>query len=203
MIGIINYGMGNLTSVMNALKFVGIESEIFSNPDSIFTYDKVILPGVGAFGQAMENLDRAGMSTAIRSYAQDGKFLLGICLGMQLLLDESCEHGNYTGLGLVKGKVKSFREKVTDLPIPHVGWNTTATGRTSRIFNNDPALEQTFYFVHSYYCDLEDKSLVAGFTDYGIRFDAAIESGNVFAAQFHPEKSQKDGLEILKKFGAL
>jgi|JI10StandDraft_1071094.scaffolds.fasta_scaffold906756_2 glutamine amidotransferase len=203
MIGIINYGMGNLTSVLNALKYIGIEAQLFSDPESIHSYNKVILPGVGAFGQAMHNLRESGMADAIHQYASENKYLLGICLGMQLLLEESCEHGNHIGLGLIKGKVKSFKGSIQNLPIPHVGWNNTFPGKTSKIFNNDPGLEQTFYFVHSFYCDLEDKSLVSGFTDYGIRFDSALESSNIFAAQFHPEKSQKNGLEILKKFGSL
>jgi glutamine amidotransferase len=203
MIAIINYGMGNLGSVQNALTFLGLDSEIVDDPEQLKTYDKAILPGVGAFGQAMQNLNAKGQPQAIKEYVAQGKPLLGICLGMQLLLESSCELGQYEGLGLIKGHVRSLKDKVKKLPIPHVGWNTMETGCPSKIFNNDPAIEPAFYFVHSFYCDVEDKNTVAGTAMYEIKIDVAVEKDNLFGCQFHPEKSQKHGLEILKKFGQL
>lgn len=203
MIAIINYGMGNLSSVQNALSFIGLRSEIIDEPNLLKNYDKAILPGVGAYGQAMKNLISSGQLDAVKEFNNLGKPLLGICLGMQLMLEGSSELGVHKGLGLIKGHVKSLKDKVHSLPVPHMGWNSVNPGCQSKIFNNDYLLECAYYFVHSYYCDIDNKSIVAGSVEYEFDIEVAFEQDNLFGCQFHPEKSQKQGLEILKRFGQL
>ena len=206
MIGIINYGMGNLASVQNAFSYLNISSEICSDPSELNKYDKIILPGVGAFSKAIENLTNTGFTDALQeSVLVKKKPMLGICLGMQLLLDSSMEHGFHKGLGFIKGAVKSFNDILLDeFRVPHMGWNNVISKNNSLIFNNNIEKEaSTFYFVHSYYCELENIENVVGITDYGIQFHSSIEQDNIFACQFHPEKSQKDGLEIFEKFALI
>lgn len=203
MIGIINYGMGNLASVKNAFDYLNINSTIISIPDQLKHMDKIVLPGVGAFGMAMENLNKTGFSDAIKKIVLvQKKPILGICLGMQLLLNSSTEHGEHTGLGIINGKVLFFGDKITDQPIPHMGWNDVLYNNRSKLYNNiEPS--PTYYFVHSYYCKLDDPVYASGITNYGIDFDSSIEKEHIFGCQFHPEKSQKNGLAIFKNFDSL
>jgi len=199
MIGIINYGVGNLRSVKNSLDHLGVPNAFVSKPDGINSFDKIILPGVGAFGAAMKKLNSLGFAEEIKKFASKNKPILGICLGMQLLFDESEEHGKHKGLGLIKGKVLPFSEKVKDLPLPLIGWNNiTKVGASPLLENmeNDPS----FYFVHSFYCQPEEPSITIASADYGIKFSAVIHRNNIFGCQFHPEKSQSAGLQILKNF---
>lgn len=200
MIGIINYGMGNLASIENALNYLQIPCEIFSDPRQISQYDKLILPGVGAFGSAMELLARTGFIPKLKEIADEKKVpLLGICLGMQILFESSVEHGYHRGLGLIEGDVLFLRESVREVPIPHVGWNDLSVRSGSRLLKGLPD-EKSFYFVHSYYCNSKNNSVVTATVEYGISFAVVIESGNIFGCQFHPEKSQKNGLTVLRNF---
>ncbi len=204
MIGIVNYGMGNLASVQNALNYLNIPNEITSQATDLRKYDRIILPGVGAFGVAMQRIKEAGFLDEIREFAiARQKPLLGICLGMQLLLESSTEHGFFQGLGLAAGKVEFLGDAITNLPIPHIGWNSVFPKSGSVLLKDADVPEWTFYFVHSYYCSLTDRSLVTGKTSYCIDFDAVFEAGNIFGVQFHPEKSQKSGLSLLRNFGTV
>jgi glutamine amidotransferase len=199
-IGIINYGMGNLTSVKNAIEFVGGTVLILNSAEELFNVEKAILPGVGAFGMAIQNLRNNQWEKAIKEYVSSEKPLLGLCLGMQLLLDESDEHGMHKGLGLVSGKVSSLSNKVADLPVPHMGWNNLVLKNESPLtFNLDPA-ENDVYFVHSYYCKLDNPSEVIATCHYGIEIDVMLQKDNIYGCQFHPEKSQKNGLQIIENF---
>lgn len=200
MIGIINYGMGNLASVQNALEFLGFESEIFSDPSHIKKYDKLILPGVGAFPKAMENLKNAGFVEPIKERVDSKIPFMGICLGMQLLFESSTEFGLHEGLGLLKGKVESFNDHDFDHTVPHMGWNSVDKAKESILLSQQTEEMNSYYYVHTYYCLAENRADVAGTTEYGIVFDSVVESGNIFGAQFHPEKSQKNGLQLLKNF---
>jgi glutamine amidotransferase len=201
MIGIINYGMGNLASVKNALDYLGIENKIIDNPSELEKIDKMILPGVGAFGMAMDNLNKSGFSSVIKELVSvKQKPILGICLGMQLLLESSTEHGNHTGLGIIEGQVKMFDKDLIRLPVPHIGWNTVTPNILNKVLFKNHETAATYYFVHSYYCSIKDTSSVAGITEYGISFHSSIEKNNIFGCQFHPEKSQKSGLNIFKNF---
>lgn len=201
MIGIINYGMGNLASVKNALDYLEIESKIIDNPSDLEKIDKMILPGVGAFGMAMDNLNNSGFSSVIKELVMvKQKPILGICLGMQLLLESSTEHGHHTGLGIIEGQVKMFDKDLIRLPVPHMGWNTVTAEIMNKVLFKNHEIDATYYFVHSYYCSIKDTSSVAGITEYGIPFHSSIEKNNIFGCQFHPEKSQKSGLNIFKNF---
>ena len=198
-IGIINYGVGNLQSVKNSLDFLSIPNKIITKPDEIRACDKIILPGVGAFGAAMEKLNNLGFAEEIKKFASQNKPILGICLGMQLLFDESYEYGHHKGLGLIKGKVLPFNEKVKTLPIPLIGWNNINKENNSPLLKNIEN-NSSFYFVHSFYCEPEDQAVSVASADYGINFSAVIHKKNIFGCQFHPEKSQAIGLQILKNF---
>ena len=201
MIGIIDYGMGNLASVSNALNSIDAENVIVSTPEELAAMDKAILPGVGAFGDAMASLKERGLFDAIRSFAlTDKKPFMGICLGMQLMYNESCEFGYHQGLGLIEGKVLPLGDFTSTLSVPNIGWCQTGRGTPSRLIHalDDSAL--CFYFVHSFFCRAEDRSIVTCILDYGTKCDAIIEKDNLFACQFHPEKSQASGIEIVKKF---
>lgn len=208
MIAIIDYGLGNLTSVKNALDVLKIESEITQNPIKIQQADKIILPGVGAFGFGMENLKKLGLIEVLQKEVMEKKKpFLGICLGMQLICKKSYEEGEFEGLGWIDAEVLRF--DIRDLPVPHVGWNSVQCNLNCPILAGG-ASEQTFYFVHSYYPNVNDppagqagKSIVMGWCEYGIKFPAILQKENIFAAQFHPEKSQNEGLEILRKFAEL
>ena len=197
MIAIIDYGAGNLHSVKNALDFLGTESVITSDAKIIEEADKVILPGVGAFGDAMASLEKSGLSECVKKAARSGKPFLGICLGMQLLFSESEESPGVKGLEIFPGKIVRIPDK--GLKIPHMGWNDLKFTKESKILK-DLGDEPFVYFVHSYYLEAEDKSVVSAYTEYGQRLDIAVERGNVFATQFHPEKSGKTGLKILTNF---
>jgi glutamine amidotransferase len=203
MISILDYGMGNLASVRNALDYLGIKNSTINKPSEVKNCGRLILPGVGAFGSAMENLNSAGLTDAIIEHASVRRRpILGICLGMQLLLDQSYEDGIHVGLGLLRGQVKPLSEVCGSLVVPHVGWNSvTPTNQASLLNPNYP--ESSFYFVHSYYCKLDDVEQVAGTSSYGIEFHSMVESDNVYGCQFHPEKSQKRGLELLNNFSAI
>ena len=195
MIAIIDYGAGNLHSVKNALSFLGAESVITKDRDTILSADHVILPGVGSFGNAMECIADNGLFDVIKEAADGSRPFLGICLGLHLLFETSEESPDAKGLGVFKGKVVKIPD--CNLKIPHIGWNNIKTAKTSKIL---PDTEEFMYFVHSYYIEPDDKDLISSYTTYGKELPISIENGNVFATQFHPEKSGDAGLNILKNF---
>ncbi len=197
MIAIIDYGAGNLHSVKNALDFLGAQSIITGDKDTILSADKVILPGVGSFGDAMASLTKNGLDEVVKEVAKKGTPLLGICLGLQLLFEESEETPGIKGLGIFKGK--SVRIPDTGLKIPHMGWNNITITKDSKILG-DTKSSPYVYFVHSYYIDTPQKDIISAYTEYGARLDIAVEKDNVFATQFHPEKSSDAGGQILKNF---
>lgn len=201
MIAIIDYGAGNLHSVKNALDFLGADNIVTGNKEEILSADKVILPGVGAFGDAMKCLEERGLVETVKAVTENGKPFLGICLGLHLLFEESEESPNVKGLGIFKGKIVKIPDN-GNLKIPHMGWNNIRITKDSKILKNI-GNEPYVYFVHSYYVEAEDESVVSAYTEYGQRLDIAVEQGNVFATQFHPEKSGDTGMEILKNFIAL
>jgi len=204
MLGIINYGMGNLASVQNALDYLQIPNRVVEVPSDIVLCDRAILPGVGAFGEAMRKITSLGFKEELQEFALIRQQpLLGICLGMQLLLDSSVEYGEFAGLGFVGGSVRNLGDKSKDLPIPHIGWNDVFSASDSRLMEGIPALDRSFYFVHSYYCNVTERSAATGQVCYGFEFDAMFEAGNICGVQFHPEKSQKRGLELLHNFGKI
>ncbi|HQP91807.1 MAG TPA: imidazole glycerol phosphate synthase subunit HisH [Candidatus Omnitrophota bacterium] len=195
-VAIIDYGMGNLYSVRNTFASLGVKADIIETPDLIFSYDKLILPGVGAFGDAMNELNRKGFTKAIKDFAAQGKPFLGICLGMQLLLEKSSEAKGKKGLGIIEGEVLRFSSK---LKCPHMGWNEIKkTEKNLKIFQGFKK-DIYVYFCHSYYVKCRDKNMV-GETEYGIKFASMIKKGNVYGMQFHPEKSQDTGLKLLENF---
>jgi len=192
--------MGNLASVQNAFAKLGEETVIVSDPEKFKEYDKLILPGVGAFGDAMEHLKARGMVEPLREYAKSGKYMLGICLGMQLLFESSEEFGVHEGLGLIKGKVIAFDSSKFDeqLKVPHMGWNKMFTKEHPLFKNLDE--EHYLYFVHSYHAVCENEEDSIGKTYYGYEFTSAVACANVMGIQPHPEKSHKNGLTILDNF---
>ena len=198
MLGIIDYGMGNLRSVYNALDYVGIDAEIVGEADRLEEYDRLILPGVGAFGLAMENLHLKKLVEPIRNHIAEGKPLLGICLGMQLLASRGSESGDTPGLGVIDGTVVPM-DDVKAYPLPHVGWNSLEIQRDHPIFAGVKK-DIDFYFVHSFHFDVTDNSSVIGVTDYGRKYVTAVSKGSVVAFQFHPEKSQTGGITLLENF---
>jgi glutamine amidotransferase len=200
MIAIIDYGMGNLLSVSKALDHLGIENRVSDDPRDLESAGKLILPGVGAFGNAMRELENKGLVESIRAQAREGKPLLGICLGMQLIMDSSDESPGIDGLGLVAGTCKRF--KSDELKIPHMGWNTISKQADVPVLRNVPD-EEYFYFVHSYYVFPDDQACTGALTDYVLPFTSVLRSGNIMATQFHPEKSQSSGLIILREFAGL
>lgn len=201
MIAIIDYGMGNLASVQNAFLKVGYPTLITARPEDILAADKVVLPGVGAFGDAIHNLRQRGMDDTIRQVVERQTPLLGICLGMQLLFSQSEENGLHLGLDIIPGRVQRF-DLPADFKVPQIGWNSIVINPASRLLAGIPS-DSYFYFVHSYYVVPDDSAVVAARTDYGIDFVSAIERGALMATQFHPEKSSRLGLRILKNFGEL
>jgi glutamine amidotransferase len=193
MIGIIDYNMGNLASVVNAFVKIDANAKVIQNPDEIKKFDKIILPGVGAFGDAMEHLEKNGMKEAILDFAKSGKYMLGICLGMQLLFEKSQEFGEAKGLNLIEGEVDYFKTK---LKVPHMGWN--------KMFNKKNPIFKTLenpylYFVHSLHAVCDNKYVI-GWTDYDYKFVSAVNKDNIYGFQPHPEKSHNNGLQILKNF---
>ena len=196
MIGIIDYGVGNLFSLRSSFAAIGAEAFVSGDAAELAKADRLVLPGVGAFGDAAEKLRRAGLDAFVKEQAAAGKPLLGICLGMQLLFEKSYEYGEHEGLGLLKGQVVGMAGKLpADLKIPHMGWNALELTKPAKLLENGSYV----YFVHSFYAQKCDASLAA-VTDYGIPITAAVEQGNIFGCQFHPEKSGNVGLEILKRF---
>ena len=201
MIGIIDYDAGNIRSVEKALSYLGEKTVVSRDPDILKSVDKVILPGVGSFGQAMENLHRYELVPVIRDMIEDGKPFLGICLGLQLLFESSEESPGAEGLGILKGKILKIPSS-PGLKIPHMGWNSLQLQNNGRLFRNIP--QDTYvYFVHSYYLQAQEPEIEKAVTGYGTEIHASVEKDNVFACQFHPEKSGKYGLEILKNFAEL
>lgn len=195
MIAVIDYGAGNLHSVVNALDYLGAESVVTSDRDTILSADRVILPGVGAFGDAMRSMSEKGLTEAVKEAADGSRPFLGICLGLQLLFESSEESPGVEGLGVFKGSVVRIPDH--GLKIPHMGWNNISLAKKSAILpDNNPFV----YFIHSYYIKPENEEDVSARTEYGTVLDVAVERGNVFAVQFHPEKSGETGLGILKRF---
>lgn len=202
MIAIIDYGVGNLASVNKAFSFIGVESRITSDREEILAADKVVLPGVGAFADAMESLNKFNMVSVIKQVAAKDTPLLGICLGMQMLFDYSTEGGERVeGLGLLKGSVTQFPLDM-GLKVPHMGWNSLTINKRDTIFK-DIKENSYVYFVHSYYLTADESFQIAARCRYGIEFDAAVSNGNIMGTQFHPEKSGEVGLNILKNFAGL
>ena len=201
MIAIIDYDAGNLKSVEKALLSLGEETVITRDPAVIQAADKAILPGVGAFGDAMQNLRNFGLVDVIRDFAASGKPFLGICLGLQLLFEHSEESPGAEGLGILKGDILRI-PPCEGLKIPHMGWNSLDITEGAKLFQGI-AQGAYVYFVHSYYLKAADESIVAASTNYSTTIHASVESGNVFACQFHPEKSSSTGLHILKNFAEL
>lgn len=198
MIAIIDYDAGNIKSVEKALQFLGEEVCITREPDVILNAEKVILPGVGAFGDAMEKLHRYDLVKVIHEVVEKQTPFLGICLGLQLLFERSDESMGVEGLGVLKGEICRIPDKEV-LKIPHIGWNSLSYPNPGRLFEGIP--EQSYvYFVHSYYLKAADESIVTAATEYGTYIHASVEKGNVFACQFHPEKSSDVGIRILKNF---
>lgn len=200
MIGIVDYGLGNIHSVVNALNFLGIKSNLESKPENLKNYEKLILPGVGAFGDAMERLKNSGLDEAVCEFASNGKYLLGVCLGLHLLFERGFEFGEHAGLGLLKGEVIRFNQTrfKSPLKVPHMGWNTCEFSRQSTL-NKGLKDSEYFYFVHSYHVCCDDEITLAR-TFYGYDFTSAVAFNNIFGMQPHPEKSHDVGLKMLKNF---
>ncbi len=197
MIALLDYGAGNLHSVQKAIEFNGGDVILVQTSEDLLKADKAILPGVGAFGDGMKGLQQRELVPAIKEYAASGRPLLGICLGMQLLLDESDEMGQQQGLGLVPGKVRQFTQP--GIKVPQIGWNQLHLQQDSQLLDG---LEDGsyVYFNHGYYCILDDPQNAIAETDYGTRYVSMLQQGNIYGAQFHPEKSQDVGMQILRNF---
>jgi len=199
MIGIVDYGMGNLESVRKAFAAIGRDTTWIRQPVDLATCDRIVLPGVGAFGRAIDTLRQLELIEPLQQALDEGRPFLGICLGLQLLFEQSTEHGSHDGLAWAEGRVCRLPDTVR---VPHIGWNTVHQPRESRLFAGIP--DRTyFYFVQSYYVEAGDPTLVIGTTEHGLRFAAAIERDNLFGVQFHPEKSQHAGLQLLENFGGI
>ncbi|MCJ8326961.1 MAG: imidazole glycerol phosphate synthase subunit HisH [Campylobacterales bacterium] len=201
MIGIIDYNMGNLASVYNACSLLDTKVKIVKNPDELKNFNRIILPGVGAFADAMAHLNETGMRNAIYDFAKTGKPMIGICLGMQLLFESSQEFGHTEGLSLINGEVIKFDKSKMheDIKIPHVGWNKIINNN-SKLFEGleDPYL----YFVHSFHVKTTQNNII-GETEYGYKFTSAVNKDNIYGFQPHPEKSHNNGIQILKNFSKL
>lgn len=201
MVAIIDYDAGNIKSVEKALQFLGQEAEVTRDRERILKADKVILPGVGAFGDAMEKLSQYHLTEVIKETADKGTPFLGICLGLQLLFDRSDEAPGVEGLGILKGEILKIPEK-EGLKIPHMGWNSLEFPREGRLFQGI-GQNPYVYFVHSYYLKAAEEEIVTAAAEYGVQIHASVEKDNVFACQFHPEKSGEAGLQILRNFAGL
>ena len=196
MIAIVDYGAGNLRSVVNAIARLGYQSKITSSPDEVLAARAVILPGVGAAAETMENLKALGLVEPIRQFIAEGRPFLGVCIGLQVLFSGTEEGGGHECLGIIPGRVRKLPQ---GLKIPHMGWNQVKQKVSHKVFDGVPDCAN-FYFVHSYYVEPEDKALVAGETSYGIPICSVIARGNLVATQFHPEKSGEFGLKIYDNF---
>ena len=196
MVGIIDYGVGNLFSLRSSFAAIGVEAFVSGDAAELAKADRLILPGVGAFGDAAQKLRDSGLDAFVKDQAASGKPLMGICLGMQLLFEKSSEYGEHEGLGLLKGQVVGMSGRLPEgLKIPHMGWNALQLTKPAKLLEEGSYV----YFVHSFYAE-NCESSVAAVTDYGIPITAAVEQGNIFGCQFHPEKSGNVGLMILKRF---
>ncbi len=198
MIAIIDYGVGNLFSLKCSLNYLGIESKVTNNKEEIRNADKLIFPGVGAFADARKKLAESKLDEVICEVAKNGKPLLGICLGMQLLFEKSYEYGEHKGLGLIEGEVVPFSSFVKNLKIPQMGWNQLEI-KASNPLTKYITDKQYVYYVHSYFVEAGNKSVVA-YSNYGVGVAGIVQNKNIFGAQFHPEKSGEVGLKILKAF---
>ena len=198
MIALIDYEAGNIKSVQNALKFLGQETVLTRDRDRIWMADKVILPGVGAFGDAMDRIRDYDLEDVIHSVTERGTPFLGICLGLQLLFEESEESPGAKGLGILPGRIVRIPEG-EGRKVPQIGWNDLTYPKKGRLFEDVPEGSYV-YFVHSYYLHADDRDIVAAQTQYGVTIDASVEKDNVFACQFHPEKSERVGMQILRNF---
>lgn len=200
MIAVLDYGAGNLLNVEKALRFIGCDPAVTSNPEMLSSADAAVLPGVGAFGSAMDSLQQSGLVPPLLDFLGSGRPFLGICLGLQLLFEESEEAPGVKGLGVLKGKICRFPEK-SGLKVPHIGWNSLNLKAQGGFF---AGLEEHpyVYFVHSYYLKAAECSIVAATAEYGVEFDAAVQEKNITAVQFHPEKSGRAGLQMLRNFAA-
>lgn len=201
MVAIIDYDAGNIRSVEKAVRYLGKEVTVTSEPEEILAADRVILPGVGAFGDAMKRLHAMGLVEVIRQAADRGTPFLGICLGLQLLFEKSEESPGVPGLGLLQGEILRLPEH-PGLKVPHIGWNSLKYPNPGRLFRGIPE-DSYVYFVHSYYLKAQDEGIVTATTEYGTLVHASVESGNLFACQFHPEKSSSTGLLMLENFVGL
>lgn len=202
MIAIIDYDMGNLRSVSKAFEKVGAGAVVTRDADIIRSASHVVLPGVGAFRDCMKNLVDYGLVEPILRHIESGKPFLGICLGLQLLFEEGTEFGTHKGLGVIKGRVVRFPFSAGQLKVPHIGWNGVNIKKSSPLLKGI-ADGTYFYFVHSYYCEPVDAGVSLTTTDYGLEFTSSIATDNVYACQFHPEKSQRAGLQVLKNFSEI
>lgn len=198
-VAIIDYGVGNLRSVDKAFAATGCEAVVSCDEKELRSAERLVLPGVGAFGACMKALSERGFDRLVRERVEAGTPLLGVCVGMQLLFEESDEFGATAGLGLLPGRVRRFGD---ELVVPHVGWNRIDQAREHPMFDG-VANGSFFYFVHSYYCEPGEKSLVAGETEYGVRYASVVAKENICGVQFHPEKSQESGLRLLRNFARL
>lgn len=198
MISVVDYDAGNTLSVIKAVNFLKGSPILTADRDIILNSDAVILPGVGSFEHAMKSIKNQGLDKTITDFIETGKPFLGICLGLQLLFQESEESPGVFGLGIFKGKLKKIPRKA-DLKVPHIGWNSLGIKENSKLFKNI-SNGSYVYFVHSYFLQSKDRNIVSSQTDYGVKIDASIESKNIYATQFHPEKSGTIGISILKNF---
>lgn len=199
MIAIIDYGMGNIHSVRKAIESMGAQVKVVDKPEGLAGCEKAVLPGVGAFGDAAEELEKQGLIKGLKDYIASGRAFLGICLGLHLLLEESEESPGIKGLGLIRGRVEKFAA-AKGLKVPHMGWNQLDIRQSAcPLFKGLPA-DAYVYFCHSYYPAPKDSGVVAATTEYGRKFASLVWKDNIYGAQFHPEKSQKAGLKILENF---
>jgi imidazole glycerol-phosphate synthase subunit HisH len=198
-VAIIDYGVGNLRSVEKAFAAMGCEAVVTSDPSALRNADRLVLPGVGAFAACMKQLSARGFDELVRERASEGTPVLGVCVGMQLLFEESEEFGKTLGLGLLRGRVRRFSG---DLVVPQVGWNQVQQVRAHPLLADIPD-DAFFYFVHSFYCEPDDRTVVIGETEYGNPYPSVVGEGNIWGVQFHPEKSQSAGLRLLANFARL
>ncbi len=198
MISILDYGMGNLRSVSKAFERVGADCKITRDSNAIAKADKLVVPGVGAFRDCMQTLQDLGLVEPIREFIRSGRYYLGLCLGMQILMEESEEGGDVPGLGIISGKVLKFPSDL-GLKVPHMGWNNIHFEKKAKLFSGLPQ-DSFVYFVHSYYVAPDSSKVIAATTNYGFDFASSLQHENILATQFHPEKSQAVGLQIIQNF---